>query len=78
MKFGSLLVFSLLLMGCYNQEVEVLTQYGNTDSALVLLETLVMKSSIEYNHERSIWLYNDAPFSGFAVTYYPDSTRDSY
>ncbi|WP_424000167.1 toxin-antitoxin system YwqK family antitoxin [Maribacter sp. IgM3_T14_3] len=71
-QFRSFLFLSLLWIGCSEQKGKI-SQYGSEDN-VELPETIVTKSEITYNHKISLWTLNDRPYSGFAVSYYPDST----
>ena len=50
-------------------------------SSVILVNTVteipiksVKKSVLVYNNKTSIWTLNEIPYSGFAVSYYPDNT----
>ncbi len=45
----------------------------NTDLLLEVPETIVAKSALHYDRKTSVWTLNDQLYSGFAVSYYPDS-----
>lgn len=60
-------------MGCSGQKANS-SQNGSTDSFLEIPETLMTKSALKYKPEISLWTLNGLPFSGFAVTYYPDGS----
>lgn len=65
---------SLLLIGCSRQNENY--PQGSTEADLVLEvpERIIVKSTLTYNHEISLWTLNDLPYSGFAISYYPDSS----
>ena len=73
MKFWPLLFLSFLLMGCSRQK-EKPTQSNSTEDVFEVPETIVSRSAVKYNHKISLWTLNDLPYSGFVVSYYPDST----
>ncbi len=71
--FWMLLLISLLIAGCSEQKEK------NPESEIVELppelpETIVAKSDLQYTHEKALWTLNNLPFSGFAVSYYPDGS----
>ncbi|MGB5819913.1 MAG: toxin-antitoxin system YwqK family antitoxin [Saonia sp.] len=78
-KFRSILFLSLLWIGCSEQK-EKPSIRSNDDMLLennILLEvpeTMVSKSAVKYDHQKSLWTLNDRPYSGFVVSYYPDGT----
>jgi antitoxin component YwqK of YwqJK toxin-antitoxin module len=41
---------------------------------LIVPEIMVEKSTLTYDHKISLWLLNELPFSGYAVSYYPDNS----
>lgn len=50
---------------------------GNNDSTDVVLEipnSTMDKSALHYNNKNSLWTLADQPYSGYAVSYYQDST----
>ncbi len=60
-------------MGCSEQKRK--SSLGNSaDLVLKVPDTLIEKSALEYNHKTSIWTLSGIPYSGFAVSYYPDNT----
>ncbi len=71
--FWLLMSLSFLLMGCSDRK-EKPTPSNNPDLVLVVPDTLVEKSVLTYNRKTSIWTLNDIPYSGFAVSYYPDNS----
>ncbi|RKN80286.1 toxin-antitoxin system YwqK family antitoxin [Ulvibacterium marinum] len=72
-QFGSLFIVYLLIMGC-SQRKHNPVQGNTTVNALEVPETIVLKSALQYRHNISLWTLNNRPFSGFAVSYYPDGT----
>ena len=69
--FCSLLCLSLLTLGCIDQkERPVADSY--VDTIATIPDTIVEKSSLQYNHQQSIWTSGDVPFSGYAVQYFPN------
>ncbi len=67
------LLSGLLFVSCSWQKEESLQSNGD-NALLAVPETLVAKSALQYNHDISLWTLNDLPYSGFAVTYYPDGS----
>lgn len=60
-------------MGCSEQKGK--TNPSNNDKYLLEVpEIIVPKSALTYNPQISLWMLNDLPYSGFVVSYYPDST----
>lgn len=71
--FSSLLIITVLLMACSEHEKKSTTT--NTDTIYSKIpQVLVKKSDLKYNHKTSIWTMDDYPFSGFAVSYYPNKS----
>ncbi len=58
-------------MGCTEQKGKS-PPGSNVDIFLEVPEKRVIKSALEYNHNTSLWTLNDLPYSGFAISYYPD------
>lgn len=72
--FLSLLSISFLfLLGCSEQKGKLIAN-NTADTVIEVPDTLVEKSVLKYNHKTSIWTLNDVPYSGFAVSYYPDKS----
>ncbi|GAA3518582.1 hypothetical protein GCM10022393_35890 [Aquimarina addita] len=71
--FYLLLFVNFLLIGCSEQKEKSLANV-NTDLFLDIPDTLAIKSALHYNHKASLWTLNDIPYSGFAVSYYPDNS----
>lgn len=69
----ALLSISLLWIGCSDQKQNS-PQNSGAEASLVVPGTTVEKSALQYNREISLWTLNDKPYSGFAVSYYPDSS----
>jgi len=61
------------MTGCVEQTKKTSTSQANFQSLTVPKKT-VEKSALEYNHKISTWTHNEVPYSGFAVTYHPNST----
>lgn len=71
-----LLFFIIVLFsfGCKDRAV-VVTE-NSQEAILALLEVptnIIDKSQLVYDNKISIWSFNGVPFSGYAVTYLPDS-----
>ena len=71
--FWLFLFSSFLFMACSEKKVE-LSQSNDTDIVLEVPEIIVSKSAVKYDHKISLWTLNNSPYSGFVVSYYPDST----
>jgi len=67
-----LLCLSLVFGSCYEQKKKLIV-HTEPNFAQEVPDTLVEKSILKYNHKTSIWTLNDVPYSGFAISYYPDS-----
>ncbi|MDP5120269.1 MAG: membrane-binding protein [Spirosomaceae bacterium] len=77
MKHIILLVFSLniLLVSCTEKSKTKVSQTAiSVNSILEIPNTTVDKSALYYDNKISQWTLNDAPFSGYAVSFYEDST----
>ncbi|MBS9463505.1 hypothetical protein KIM67_13890 [Flagellimonas sp. 389] len=70
--FLSLLSLNLVLLSCSEKNGKSLTSTTN-DAILEIPDILVKKSVLKYNHKTSIWTLKGAPYSGFAVSHYPDN-----
>ena len=69
--FWPFLLVSFLLIGCSKQK-EKPSITSKADLVMEVPETTVLKSILHYNPKKSLWTLNNLPFSGFAVSYYPD------
>ncbi len=69
-KFGYILFLSLLWTSC---KQKMKPSQSSVAAVFVVPKTTVLKSKITYNHKISSWILNDKPYSGFAVSYYPDN-----
>ena len=72
-QFKSFLFLSLLWIGCSEQK-EKPSQSNNSVDIIEVPETITSKSVIKYNHKISLWTLDDLPYSGYVVSYYPDSS----
>nr|WP_299068021.1 toxin-antitoxin system YwqK family antitoxin [uncultured Allomuricauda sp.] len=71
--FWSLLSLGIILIGC-SERKEKPTPSTAVDSVFMIPDTLVEKSVLTYNRKISLWTLNSLPYSGFAVSYYPDNS----
>lgn len=71
--FWSLLLLSVLLIACSEQTGQS-TPSDKMNVPLDIPKTIVSKSALQYDPQTSMWTLDEAPFSGFAVSYYPDSS----
>lgn len=69
----SFLYLGMLLVGCSEQKGKSIAD-STTHIWPEVPDTQVEKSILCYNHKTSIWSLNNAPYSGFAVSYYPDNS----
>ncbi len=60
-------------MGCSEQKGKS-SPSSNIDLFLEVPETIVVKSALQYNPKTSLWTLNDQLYSGYAVSFYQDST----
>ncbi len=76
MKLGLISTFLILvLIACAKQEEsESVMPSREAVSALVVPNLLVDISKLEYNKNISIWNFNGQAFSGYAVSYFQDSS----
>lgn len=70
---GLLLVLSLIMIGCSTENSKP-SEGDHANRLLKVPEKTVLKSSLRYDHKQSRWLLGDVPFSGFAISYYPDGS----
>jgi len=77
MKFNFLIVLllSIILISC-NKKTETNIQPipELIDTALEIPNTIVDNSTLHYNNKTSLWKLNEQLFSGYALSYYQDST----
>lgn len=77
MKPIILIVFSIsvLLVSCSEKrETKTLNTATSVETLLEIPNTTVDKSMLHYNNKISVWTINDQPFSGYAVSFHPDSS----
>lgn len=68
-------LLSLFLISCAeNKQSEINLQTLSTVSSVEIPNRIVRKSLLNYNNKKSIWLLNDKLYSGFIVSFYPDSS----
>lgn len=72
-----LLLFLSTLLGCKDRndesrtDIEVMDDYSKT---LAIPDIIKEKTLLTYNTKNSIWSLENQVFSGYAVSYYPDSS----
>lgn len=71
--FWTLFLLCFLVIACSEQK-EKPSQSSSTVDIAQIPEATVSKSVLEYDNQVSLWTLNDLPYSGFVVSYYPDST----
>lgn len=77
MKHVILCIFllSLSLIGCIKPKAPQINHDSSSpDITIEIPDTIVDKSILSYNNEKSLWTLNEEPYSGYAVSYYQDST----
>lgn len=47
---------------------------GSSDITIEIPDTIVDKATLWYNNKKSLWTLNEVPYSGYAESYYQDST----
>lgn len=67
------LLANLMLIACSVDKGKP-TESDGADYLLEVPEITTLKSALEYDRKISLWILDDQPFSGFAVSYYPDSS----
>lgn len=66
---------SLSLMACVKNKVPEIPYVSDlSDITIIIPDMIVNKSLLHYNSNKSLWTYNNQPYSGFAVSYHQDST----
>lgn len=69
----TLLLGMLLLFNCAKKQQSSTLSNGNA-IPLIVPERMVEKSILTYDNKISLWLLNERPFSGYAVSYYPNNS----
>ncbi len=65
---------SFSLIACVKNKTPKIDHNNDfSELSLEIPSIVVDKSSLWYNKDKSLWLQNDQPFSGYAVSYYQDS-----
>lgn len=70
--FWAFLFSCFLLIACHEPKPTQVVDI--VDDVLEVPEIIVEKSKLNYIPKTSLWTLNDLPYSGFAVSYYPDSS----
>ena len=71
--FRLLLAFNFLLVACAERNENSMSK--KQSGFLVKVPDITFeKSALIYDHQRSRWTLCDRPFSGYAISYYPDSS----
>lgn len=67
---------SLFLVSCTKKKAaKILHDNSSTDVSLITIPNrTVDKSLLQYNNKKSLWMLNEQPYSGFAVSYHQEST----
>ncbi len=73
LRFWSILIVSSLLLSCTEKKARPSTSLI-FDDTVEIPEKIILKSELYYNHKLSVWTSNNSIYSGFAVSYYSDST----
>jgi antitoxin component YwqK of YwqJK toxin-antitoxin module len=74
--YTSLIILLIgILLGCTeNKEIKLLGNNDSTDVVIEIPNRTIEKSFLNYNRKISLWTLNNEPYSGYAVSYYSDST----
>lgn len=74
--YTSLIILLIgVLLGCTeNKEIKLLGNNDSTDVVIEIPNRAIEKSFLNYNRKITLWTLNNEPYSGYAVSYYPDST----
>ncbi|MEM7571800.1 MAG: membrane-binding protein [Bacteroidota bacterium] len=73
---SAVLVFGLLTTACAEEkEITTAPTSEPIEISVEIPNRTVDKSLLSYNNRTSLWLLNDHPYSGYSVSYYPDSTQ---
>ena len=68
-------LLSLLLASCKkNRAPKIIHDNSLADVVIEIPKITVDKSILHYNNKTSLWILNKQPYSGYAVSYYQDST----
>ncbi|MEN2284324.1 membrane-binding protein [Algoriphagus sp. SE2] len=71
--FGPL-ILGVFLLTCCAEKQKNHSQRTDGTIELIVPEIIAAKSDLTYDHKTSLWLQNGLPFSGSAVSYYPDNS----
>jgi antitoxin component YwqK of YwqJK toxin-antitoxin module len=71
--FGVLILEIFLLTACAEKKNNH-SQRADGAIELTVPEVMVAKSTLTYDNKVSLWLLNELPFSGYAVSYYPNNS----
>lgn len=70
-----LLLLSMLITSCgKHKAAKKLNAADSTVTSVAIPDVSVDKSSLHYNRKTSLWSLNDELYSGYIVSFYPDST----
>lgn len=74
-NFLATLVLCIFLVNCKNKTASKITSSKNlVDAELNIPDITVDKSDLNYSTKKSLWTLNDQLYSGYSVSFYPDST----
>nr|WP_298999024.1 toxin-antitoxin system YwqK family antitoxin [uncultured Allomuricauda sp.] len=71
--FSLLIAFVVLSIGCTKQRGKSFVEI-NSDISPEVPNIIIEKSMLHYNPEISTWTLNGTPYSGFAISHYPNNT----
>ena len=72
--FWTFLLSSILISCTKNKATKISDDDNSTDIKIEIPDKMVDKSILHYDNKVSLWTLNDRPYSGYAVSYYQDST----
>ncbi len=77
MKYITVYIFllSILVVSCTkNKEAKISQNNSSTDAVIEIPNMTVDKSVLRYDNKIPLWTLNEQPYSGYAISYHPDST----
>jgi len=72
-----LISLSFITLSCTKKgNTEIKTPIGSvpTETTLEIPNMIIDKSKLIYNNKTALWLLDNKPYSGYAISYFPDNT----
>ena len=70
-------LLGLSFIGCVKNKAPKNIHDSNSPIITIKIpDTIVNKSILSYNNEKSLWTLNEKPYSGYAVSYYQSTLRE--